>query len=129
MKKILLTLVFVTIAQLNFANVNDSILSQARKYFQNENYVDAIKSYKQFLKITSDKDLKDVYIELANSYYKVNDKKNAVNCIKEAITKYGFEEADFIYNRAILPKLSDYALSQLYDDLDSLQQKYMASLD
>lgn len=129
MKKILLTLVFVMIAQFNFANANDSILAQARKYFQQENYEKAIKSYKHFLRTTSESDLKDIYVELANSYYKANDRKNAVNSIKEAITKYGFKETDFVYNQTILPKLSDYALGQLYDDLEILHQKYTASLN
>lgn len=129
MKKIILTLVFVMVAQFNFASVNDSILSQARKYFQQENYEEAINAYKQFLRTTSENDLKDVYVELANSYFKNNDKKNAVNAIKNAIMKYGFNETDFIYNQTILPKLSDYALAQLYDDLDGLHDKYLATLD
>ncbi len=129
MKKIILTLVFVMVAQLNFASVNDSILSQARKYFEEGNYTEAIKTYRQFIKTSTDSDLKSVYIELANSYYKSNDKKNAVGAIKEAITKYGFNESDFIYNQTILPKLSDYALSVLYDDLDGLHRKYLATLD
>jgi outer membrane protein assembly factor BamD (BamD/ComL family) len=129
MKKIILTLVFVMVAQWNFASVNDSILSQARRYFEEQNYTEAINSYRQFIKSSSDSNLKDVYVELANSYYKNNDKKNAVNTIKEAITKYGFVEADFIYNQTILPKLSDYALSVLYDDLEGLHKKYLATLD
>lgn len=129
MKKVILTLVLVMVTQLDFASVNDTILSQARKYFDEGNYTEAIRSYKQFIKTSSDSDLKDVYVELANTYYKNNDKKSAVNTIKEAITKYGFNESDFIYNQIILPKLSDYALSQLYDDLDGLHKKYLATLD
>ncbi|SRR5690606_27946033 len=129
MKKIILTLVFVMVAQLNFASINDSILSQARKQFEQENYAEAIRSYRQFIKTADSQDLKDVYVELANAYYKNNDKKNAVSTIKEAITKFGFTESDFIYNQTILPKLSDYALSVLYDDLGSLHKKYLATLN
>lgn len=129
MKKIILTLVFVMVAQLDFASVNDSILSQARIQFDNGNYTEAIRSYKQFIKTTSSTDLKFVYIELANSYFKNNDKKNAVNTIKVAISKYGFGEEDFIYNQTILPKLSEYALAQLYDELDGLHKKYLATLN
>lgn len=124
MKRIILTLIFVLAAQFNFASVNDSILSQARRYFEEGNYSEAIKTYKQFIKTNPDSNLKDVYIELANTYYKNNDKKNAVNSVKTAIVDYGFKESDFIYNQVILPKLSDYALSQLYDDLAKLQEKY-----
>ena len=58
-----------------------------------------------------------------------NDKKNAVNTIKVAISKYGFGEEDFIYNQTILPKLSEYALAQLYDELDGLHKKYLATLN
>lgn len=126
MKKNILTLIFVLFAQFNFAIVNDSILSQARRYFDEGNYTEAIKTYKQFIKSNPDSNLKEVYIELANTYYKNNDKKNAVNSVKTAIVEYGFKESDFIYNQVILPKLSDYALSQLYDDLAKLQQKYTA---
>ena len=129
MKKIILTLVFVMVAQLDFASVNDSILSQARIQFDNGNYTEAIRSYKQFIKTTSSTDLKFVYIELANSSFKNNDKKNAVNTIKVAISKYGFGEEDFIYNQTILPKLSEYALAQLYDELDGLHKKYLATLN
>lgn len=129
MKKIILTLVFVMVAQLNFANMNDSILSQARKYFEAENYAEAIRSYRQFLKSTSEQDLKNIYVELANAYFKNNDKKHAVETIKDAITKHGFTEMDFIYNQIILTELSDYSLSLLYDDLVSLHQKYLATLN
>lgn len=129
MKKIILTLVFVMVAQLNFASINDSILSQARKQFEQENYAEAIKSYRQFIKTSENQDLKDVYVELANAYFKNKDSKNAVNTIKDAITKFGFTESDFIYNQTILPKLSDYALSILYDDLSALHNKYLATLD
>lgn len=78
-------------AQFNFAIVNDSILSQARRYFDEGNYTEAIKTYKQFIKSNPDSNLKEVYIELANTYYKNNDKKNAVNSVKTAIVEYGFK--------------------------------------
>ena len=52
-----------------------------------------------------------------------------IKYIKKAITKYGFLEEDFIYNQTILPKLSEYALAQLYDELDGLHKKYLATLN
>ena len=129
MKKVILTLVFLMVAQINFASVEDSLLVKARAYSTNADYTLAVKSYKEYLNHTTEKKLKNVYVELANCYYKLDDKKNAVNTLKDAITKYGFNEQDFIYNQVIDREFSDYALSIVYDDLDKLHNKYLATLD
>lgn len=129
MKKVILTLVFLMVAQVNFANFEDVLLVKARVHNANADYALAVKSYKAYLENTVDTNLKNVYVELANCYYKLNDNKNAVKTLKNAITKYGFNEQDFIYNKVIDREFSDYALSVVYDDLDKLQNKYLATLD
>lgn len=130
MKKIILTLVFLFVAQFNYASENDTLLlNQARKACLNKDYTLAIKEYKKYLNSSDAKDLKNVYLEIANCYYNNNDKDRAVKYIKEAVTKHGLTEDAFIYSRVIDPALSKYALSVLYYDLDKMQKQYIATLD
>lgn len=129
MKKILLILIFTFAFHFNFANTNDPLLSQAKELSSNKNYTEAIKTYKKYLSSTKNNNLKNVYVEIANCYFKLNDKVTAINYIKDAITSYGFSEQDFIYNEAIDAELSKEALSAVYDDLDKLHNKYVASLN
>ncbi len=129
MKKTVLILIFSFAFTFNFANTNDPLLSQAKELSSNKNYTEAIKTYKKYLSSTKSNNLKNVYVEIANCYFKLNDKSTAVNYIKEAITSYGFSEQDFIYNELIDSELSKHALSVVYDDLDKLHNKYVASLN
>lgn len=130
MKKITLTLVFLFFAQFNYANQNDSLLLEhARTASLEKNYDLAIKEFKEYIKSAGAKDLKNVYIEIANCYFYKNDKNQAVKYIKEAISKHGLTEDVFIYNQVIDPALSKHALSVLYNDLEKLQNQYIASLD
>jgi tetratricopeptide (TPR) repeat protein len=129
MKKIILTFVFLFIAQFNFANDNDTLLSLARTASSNKDYVLAIKEYKNYIKSADAKDLKNVYLEIANCYFKNNDKDKAVKYVKESISKYGLTEQAFIYSQVIDSALSKYALSVIYYDLEKLQKQYVASLD
>jgi thioredoxin-like negative regulator of GroEL len=129
MKKVLLILFFSLAFQSNFANSNDSLLDKAKELSSNENYSEAIKVYKEYLSKTENKNLKNVYVEVANCYFKLNDRIAAVNYIKIAITNYGFSDEDFIYNETLDSELSKYALAIVYDDLDALQDKYIASLN
>ncbi len=129
MKKVLLILFFSLAFQFNFANSNDPLLDKAKELSFNENYSEAIKVYKEYLSKTENKNLKNVYVEVANCYFKLNDRIAAVNYIKIAITNYGFSDEDFIYNETLDSELSKYALAIVYDDLDALQDKYIASLN
>ena len=130
MKKIILTLVFLFVAQFNYASENDTLLlNQAREASLNKDYTLAIKEYKKYINSKDAKDLKNVYLEIANCYYNNNDKDRAVKYVKEAITKHGLTEDAFIYSQVIDPALSKYALSVLYDDLEKMQKQYIATLD
>ena len=130
MKKIILTLVFLFVAQFNYASENDTILlNQARKAYLVKDYTLAIKEYKKYLNSPGAKDFKNVYLEIANCYYNNNDKNRAVKYVKEAITKHGLTEDAFIYSQVIDSALSKYALSVIYYDLDKMQNQYIATLD
>ncbi|WP_130736632.1 hypothetical protein [Flavobacterium sp. J27] len=130
MKKFLLILVFSVAFQFNYANnSNDPLLNKAKELSLNKNYSEAILVYNQYLSKTDSKNLKNVYVEIANCYYKMDNRTVAVDYIKKAITHYGFSEEDFIYNDTLDTELSKYALSVVYDDLDNLHNKYTASLN
>lgn len=129
MKKIMLIVILSFAFHFNFANTNDPLLSQAKELSLNKKYTEAITIYKKYLNSTKDTNLKNVYVEIANCYFKLNDKVTAVNYIKDAITNYGFSEQDFIYNEVVDAELSKHALSVVYDDLDKLHKEYVATLD
>lgn len=129
MKKTVLTFVILFVAQLGFAGELDSILTKARALTEKKNYTEAIKTYENYIKLSKGENLKDVYIEIANCHFYQNNKEAAVNYIKDAITKYGFTEEDFIYSSILDEKLSSYALSVVYDDYFKLRKKYLATLN
>ena len=129
MKKIIYSFVILFISQLTFANELDSILTKARLLTEKKNYTEAIKEYENYIKLSKGENLKDVYIEVANCYFYQNKKETAVNYIKDAISKYGFTEEDFIYSSILDEKLSSYALSVVYDDYFKLRKKYLATLN
>ena len=129
MKKIICSFVILFISQLTFANELDSILTKARSLTEKKNYSEAIKEYENYIKLSKGENLKDVYIEVANCYFYQNKKETAVNYIKDAISKYGFTEEDFIYSSILDEKLSSYALSVVYDDYFKLRKKYLATLE
>lgn len=129
MRKIILTFVFLIISQFNFANTNDTLLIQARKHSSTKEYALAIKDYKKYLKSSDTKEIGNVCLEIANCYFKSNDKNKAIKYLRKSITKYGLTEEIFIYSTVLDPEFSKYALSVVYDDLGKMQQKYTASLD
>ena len=129
MLNLVFTFVIVLVSQMGFAGELDSILSKARALTNNKDYTEAILVYENYIKVSKGENLKEVYIELANCYFYLGKKHEAVNNIKTAIVKHGFTEEDFIYNSVLNEKLSSYALSVLYDDYYKLRNKYLATLN
>lgn len=129
MKNYIFTFVIVLVAQIGFAGELDSILNKARAFSNKKEYTEAIAVYENYIKVSKGENLKEVYIELANCYFYLGKKQEAVNNIKTAIVKHGFTEEDFIYNSVLNEKLSSYALSVLYDDYYKLRNKYLATLN
>ncbi|MBD3725313.1 MAG: hypothetical protein IE891_11220 [Flavobacteriaceae bacterium] len=127
MKKLIYTLVILFTVSISFAGELDSILSEARTLKAKKDYTEAIKTFEKYVKLAKDENLKDVYVEIANCNFYLGKKDVAVKYIKKAITDYGFKESDFIYNQVIDAQLSDYALAQVYDELDKLQNRYLAT--
>ena len=113
------------VGQITFAKDKDLILKEARQFTLDKDYNGAIKSYKAYVKIAKNDNLKEVYFEFANCYYKNNDTKMAVKTLKKSIKKYGLTEEDLIYNNVIDPKLSDITIAELYNDFSRLRNKYV----
>ncbi len=113
------------VGQITFAKDKDLLLKEARQFALDKDYNAAIKSYKAYVKIAKNDDLKEVYFEFANCYYKNNDTKMAVKTLKTSIKKYGLTEEDLIYNNVLDSKLSDITIAELYNDFSRLRNKYV----
>ena len=130
MKNFWLAMVFSLVVQLTFASAfDDSLLDKARKCYDNKKYALAIDYFEQYIKTTTNSDLKNVYIEMANSYFKLKDNKMAVYTVIEAITAFGCNEEDFVYNQFIDPELSKYVLAVVYEDLEQKEKQYLATIE
>jgi len=113
------------VGQVTFAKDKDLLLKEARQFALDKDYNAAIKSYKAYVKIAKKDDLKDVYFEFANCYYKNNDTKMAVKTLKKSIKKYGLTEEDLIYSNLLDSKLSDITIAELYNDFSRLRNRYV----
>ncbi len=125
MKKIIFLFVMLFVGQVTFAKDKDLLLKEARQFTLDKEYNAAIQSYKAYVKIAKNDNLKEVYFEFANCYYKNNETKMAVKTLKKSIKKYGLTEEDLIYNNVIDPKLSDITIAELYNDFTRLRNKYV----
>ena len=125
MKKIIFLFVMLFVGQITFAKDKDLLLKEARQYAQDKDYNAAIESYKAYVKIAKNDDLKEVYFEFANCYYQNSDTKMAVKTLKKSIKKYGLTEEDLIYNNVLDSKLSDITIAELYNDFSRLRNRYL----
>ena len=125
MKKIIFLFIVLFVSQITFAKDKDLLLKEARQFALDKDYNAAIKSYKAYVKLAKKEDLKEVYCELANGYYKNNDTKMAVKTLKTSIKKYGLTEEDLIYSQVLDVKLSDITIAELYNDFTRLRNRYV----
>lgn len=126
MKKIIFLFVLLFVGQITFAKDKDLLLKEARQYALDKNYPAAIQSYKEYVKLAKNEDLKEVYFEFANCYYRNNDTKMAVKTLKTSIKKYGLTEEDLIYTPILDAKLSDITIAELYNDFSRLRNRYLS---
>ncbi len=113
------------VGQVTIAKDKDLLLKEARQFALDKDYDAAIKSYKAYVKLAKNEDLKEVYFEFANCYYKNNDTKMAVKTLKTSIKKYGLTEEDLIYSQVLDVKLSDITIAELYNDFTRLRNRYV----
>lgn len=125
MKKIIYLFVFLFVSQITFAKDKDVLLSEARQYALDKDYNAAIKTYNEAIKTASDTELKEIYFEIANCYFKNNNTKMALKTLKKSIKKYGLTEEDIIYSKILDTKLSDITIAELYDDFSRLRNRYV----
>lgn len=125
MKKIIFLFVMLFVGQITFAKDKDLLLKEARQFALDKDYNAAIKSYKAYVKMAKKDDLKQVYFEYANCYYRNSDTKMAVKTLKTSIKKYGLTEEDLIYSNVLDSKLSDITIAELYNDFSRLRNRYV----
>lgn len=125
MRKIIYLFVVLFVSQISFAKDKELLLKEARQFALVKDFNAAITSYKAYVKIAKNEDLKEVYFELANCYFNNNDTKMAVKTLKTSIKKYGLTEEDLIYNKTLDSKLSDITIAELYNDFTRLRNRYV----
>ena len=125
MKKIIFLFVMLFVGQVTFAKDKDLLLKEARQFALDKDYNAAIKSYKAYVKLAKKDDLKDVYFEFANCYFKNDNTKMAVKTLKTSIKKYGLTEEDLIYSQVLDSNLSDITIAELYNDFTRLRNRYV----
>lgn len=125
MKKIIFLFVLLFVGQITFAKDKDLLLREARQFALDKDYNAAINSYKAYVKVAKNDDLKEVYFEYANCYYKNNDTKMAVKTLKTSIKRYGLTEEDLIYSQILDSNLSDITIAELYNDFSRLRNRYV----
>jgi tetratricopeptide (TPR) repeat protein len=125
MKKIIFLFVVLFVSQITFAKDKDLLLKEARQFALDKNYNAAIQSYKAYVKLAKNDDLKEVYFEFANCYFKSDNTKMAVKTLKTSIKRYGLTEEDLIYSQVLDSKLSDITIAELYNDFSRLRNRYV----
>ena len=125
MKKIIYLFVVLFVSQITFAKDKDLLLKEARQFALDKNYNAAIETYKAYVKLAKEDDLKEVYFEYANCYFKNDNTKMAVKTLKTSIKRYGLTEEDLIYSQVLDSKLSDITIAELYSDFSRLRNRYV----
>lgn len=126
MKKFVVLFMLVCLSQISFANDKDkSLFAKAKELIKTENFSEAIPLLKLYAKDLDEKALKEVYLELANAYYGMNNKSETLKNLKLAITKAGLTEQDFIYTDVLNAEVSNFVWQYFYDTYDDLRKEYL----
>ena len=126
MKKIVAILLLVSFSQFSFANDSDkSLFVKAKVLIKSENFTAAIPLLKQYIKDLDTTASKEVYLELANAYHGLNNKKETLRNIKFAINKAGLTEQDFIYSDVLSAKTAKFVWQYFYENYNELRSEYL----
>lgn len=123
MKKLLLTYLFILFG-LQIIVAQDKSLQSAENYFENRDYVQAIKHYKKALRKSDNFKLqKNIAYHIALSYYNMNDYKGALEWFEEAT-------GGNITNDELYIKYSEaLAIEGKYEEAISVLQQIEASTE
>lgn len=116
MKKFKFFIVLFALFSIQMAAAQSGRLKVANRYFEKGSYVEAIRTYEMFLR-TEQKDKvaeKEALKNLAFSYRKVDDARNAERVYRELISRYGeeIESEQYLYYAQALAKNGRYRESQ-----------------
>ena len=128
MKKFVVMFVLVCFSQFSIANEKDEfLLEKAKSLVKVENYAAAIPLLKQYINELKTTAPKEVYLELANAYFGLNNQKETLAYIKIAISKAGLTEQDFIYSNTLNEEVSSFVWEFFYNNYDVLRKEYLST--
>jgi tetratricopeptide (TPR) repeat protein len=129
MKKILCLFIFILSIGFVNAKEKEDFKNKARELKTNSDYKNAIKFYIKAIKNTKDtNDLIELYFEVSDCYFQIDNKKMAVRVVKEAIIKFGVTKMDII-SFYFIDSSTPYFFINSIKDYNKLRQKYISSLD
>lgn len=121
-------IVLVCFSQFSIANEKEEyLLAKAKSLVKVENYAAAIPLLKQYINELKTTAPKEVYLELANAYFELNNKKETLAYVKIAISKAGLTEEDFIYTNMLNAEVSSFVWEFFYNNYDELRKEYLSS--
>lgn len=129
MKKLLyiLTLLF----SISFVNANETeeFIVKAKESKTNNDYKQAIKFFVKALKECDSNEQKvELYFEVADCYYQLDNKRMSVLVIEEAIVKLGITKMD-ILEKTFTNNKTNYFLIDNIKNYNKLRQKFISNLD
>lgn len=129
MKSLLyISILFLTIG-FSYANDISDFKNQARELKSNHEYKKAIKFYVKAIKSCKDENqLAELYFEVSDCYFQMENMKMAIIVIEEAIIKFGVTKSDIVSNQFTNNTANIFLLNNI-KDYNSLRQKYISNLN
>jgi len=118
-KKLVVSLVFLCLGFLNFAQTPDSLFKAANTFYQKGDYKNALKSYKQIEQQQFES--ADLYYNLGNTYYKLNKVAPAIYYFEKAL-KLDPNNIDIKNNLTVAQRMT-------IDKIDVLPKTFLQKLD
>jgi len=118
-KKLVVSLVFLCLGFLNYAQTPDSIFKTANAFYQKGDYKNALKAYQQIEKQQFES--ADLYYNLGNTYYKLNMVAPAIYNFEKAL-KLNPNNPDFKNNLTVAQRMT-------IDKIDILPKTFLQKLD
>lgn len=129
MKKLLYILALLFSISFVNANETEEFIVKAKELKTNNDYKQAIKFFVKALKECDSNEQKvELYFEVADCYYQLDNKKMSVLVIEEAIVKLGITKMD-ILEKTFTNNKANYFLIDNIKNYNKLRQKFISNLD
>ena len=120
--------IFVLFFTVGFSSANESedFKNKAKELKTNSEFKKAIKFYVKAIKICNDNNkLAELYFEVSDCYFQLDNKKMTIRVIEEAIVKLGVTKMDIIANNFTNSSTSYFLVDNLKNN-NNLRQKYIS---